>query len=124
VKLVRYTLLFWLPLYLHDELGYSAPQAGMAATLFDIGAVGGTVRPAGTPHPPPRGESPPSSQVVSGFWADQVAAKELAIVPLCLAAAPLCLALAFGVGGPQAAAPLMFLIGPPRLATRHACVCA
>ena len=69
VKLVRYTLLFWLPLYLHEHLGFTAPQAGFAATLFDVeaGAVRliksarGPVRPAdsdawaGTGTDPQRG---------------------------------------------------------------------
>jgi sugar phosphate permease len=34
---VRYTLLFWLPLFLNQHLGFSAPQAGVAATAFDVG---------------------------------------------------------------------------------------
>jgi sugar phosphate permease len=36
IKLTRYTMLFWLPLYLNQQLGYSAPAAGFAATLFDV----------------------------------------------------------------------------------------
>ena len=88
VKLVRYTLLFWLPLYLHEHLGFTAPQAGFAATLFDVGAVGGSV--------------------LAGFLADRASSKEQVIVGMALAAAPLCVLLA---ATRDYAAPLMLLTG-------------
>eukprot|EP00662_Eupelagonemidae_sp_cell21_P014022 gene14022-43724_t len=44
-KLVRYSLLFWLPYYLSKQLGYSAVLAGYVSSAFDFGGIMG--------HPPP-----------------------------------------------------------------------
>eukprot|EP01059_Diplonema_ambulator_P029364 TRINITY_DN4874_c0_g1_i1.p1 TRINITY_DN4874_c0_g1~~TRINITY_DN4874_c0_g1_i1.p1 ORF type:complete len:483 (+),score=55.36 TRINITY_DN4874_c0_g1_i1:114-1562(+) len=41
VKLVRYSLWFWLPMYLHSEQGYSVETATYAGSAFDIGGVVG-----------------------------------------------------------------------------------
>eukprot|EP01060_Flectonema_neradi_P006314 TRINITY_DN14249_c0_g1_i1.p1 TRINITY_DN14249_c0_g1~~TRINITY_DN14249_c0_g1_i1.p1 ORF type:complete len:487 (+),score=106.93 TRINITY_DN14249_c0_g1_i1:56-1516(+) len=41
VKLVRYSLWFWLPLYLHNSQGFDTDNAAFAATAFDIGGVFG-----------------------------------------------------------------------------------
>lgn len=44
VKLARYLALLWLPLFLHERLGFSPPTAGFASTAFDAGgALGGGV---------------------------------------------------------------------------------
>jgi sugar phosphate permease len=43
IKLIRYSLLFWLPYYLTKELGYSEERAGYLSTSFEIGGVFGTV---------------------------------------------------------------------------------
>uniref|UniRef100_A0A0G4F1F7 Major facilitator superfamily (MFS) profile domain-containing protein n=1 Tax=Chromera velia CCMP2878 TaxID=1169474 RepID=A0A0G4F1F7_9ALVE len=43
VKLVRYTLMFWLPYYLSKVLEYDAATAGLMSTLFDIGGALGSV---------------------------------------------------------------------------------
>jgi sugar phosphate permease len=88
IKLTRYTLLFWLPLYLHQELGYSGPEAGFAATLFDVGAVGGSI--------------------LAGFLADRWPIKESVVVAMSLVAAPLCIMLA---NSGSYAIPLMLLAG-------------
>lgn len=42
VKLVRYCLYMWLPMYLHEALNYSKAQAGMLSTTFEIGGVLGS----------------------------------------------------------------------------------
>ncbi|WP_394843298.1 MFS transporter [Pendulispora brunnea] len=42
-KLIRYSLLFWLPFYLQRQLGYSAGQAGYLSISFELGGVCGTV---------------------------------------------------------------------------------
>lgn len=88
IKLTRYTLLFWLPMYLHQELGYSSPQAGFAATLFDVGAVAGSV--------------------AAGFLADRWTIKESVVVAMAGVSAPLCIMLA-GTSGYTI--PLMLLSG-------------
>ena len=41
VKLIRYSLWFWLPLYLHNAQGFDTDNAAFAATAFDIGGVFG-----------------------------------------------------------------------------------
>jgi sugar phosphate permease len=74
IKLARYTLLFWLPMYLHQELAYSGPQAGFAATIFDVGAVAGSVG--------------------AGFLADRWPIKESVVVAMAGVSAPLCIMLA------------------------------
>ena len=42
LKLVRYALYMWLPLYLVEHLGYPTLQAGLASTVFDIGGILGS----------------------------------------------------------------------------------
>ncbi|XP_019625469.1 PREDICTED: putative glycerol-3-phosphate transporter 5 [Branchiostoma belcheri] len=42
VKIVRYCLLMWLPMYLFQELHYSKAQAGLLSTSFEIGGVLGS----------------------------------------------------------------------------------
>lgn len=43
LKLIRYTLLFWLPYYLETVLGYSKEQAGYFSTPFEVGGIIGTI---------------------------------------------------------------------------------
>lgn len=43
IKLIRYSLLFWLPFYLKTALGYSAVTAGYMSTSFEVGGVIGTI---------------------------------------------------------------------------------
>lgn len=43
IKLIRYSLLFWLPYYLADDLGYAPAAAGYLSTAFEIGGVVGVV---------------------------------------------------------------------------------
>lgn len=43
IKLIRYSLLFWLPFYLHKVLLYSEDDAGYLSTAFEIGGVAGTI---------------------------------------------------------------------------------
>jgi len=43
IKLIRYSLLFWLPYYLEIELRYPQGQAGYLSTSFEIGGVAGTI---------------------------------------------------------------------------------
>ncbi len=43
IKLIRYSLLFWLPYYLQTVLGYAEGQAGYYSTSFEIGGVLGTM---------------------------------------------------------------------------------
>lgn len=47
IKLIRYSMLFWLPYYLIRELNYSPSIAGYSSMLFDIGGVIGAIS-AGT----------------------------------------------------------------------------
>ncbi|CAD5124449.1 DgyrCDS12731 [Dimorphilus gyrociliatus] len=42
LKLVRYTMYMWLPMYLLNVLRYSKAQAGMFSTMFEIGGVAGS----------------------------------------------------------------------------------
>ncbi|XP_071477098.1 sugar phosphate exchanger 3-like [Diadema antillarum] len=42
VKIVRYCMFMWLPLYLHQELSYSRVEAGLFSTIFEIGGVFGS----------------------------------------------------------------------------------
>ncbi|XP_066283811.1 uncharacterized protein [Branchiostoma lanceolatum] len=42
VKIVRYCLLMWLPMYLYHELQYSKAQAGLLSTSFEVGGVLGS----------------------------------------------------------------------------------
>src|SRR5262249_17103961 len=43
IKLIRYSLLFWLPYYLHTALGLGEVQAGYLSTSFEVGGVFGAV---------------------------------------------------------------------------------
>ncbi len=43
IKLIRYSLLFWLPLYLHESLGLSAANAGYESMWFDGGGIAGAI---------------------------------------------------------------------------------
>jgi sugar phosphate permease len=43
IKLIRYSLLFWLPYYLADDLGYPPAQAGYLSTAFEVGGILGVV---------------------------------------------------------------------------------
>lgn len=43
IKLIRYSLLFWLPYYLHTSLGYTEERAGYLSTAFEIGGAVGAV---------------------------------------------------------------------------------
>ncbi|XP_069101723.1 sugar phosphate exchanger 3-like [Argopecten irradians] len=42
LKVVRYCMYMWLPLYLLDHLKYSKAQAGMFSTIFEVGGVFGS----------------------------------------------------------------------------------
>jgi sugar phosphate permease len=43
LKLVRYSLLFWLPLYLHRQLGYPDGKAAFMSISFEVGGVIGAI---------------------------------------------------------------------------------
>lgn len=43
IKLIRYSLLFWLPYYLSDDLAYSSSSAGYLSTAFEVGGIVGVV---------------------------------------------------------------------------------
>jgi sugar phosphate permease len=43
LKLIRYSLLFWLPFYLNKELGYSKAQAGYQSISFEVGGIVGSI---------------------------------------------------------------------------------
>jgi sugar phosphate permease len=43
LKLIRYSLLFWLPYYLHTALGYDEGAAGYLSTSFEVGGIVGAV---------------------------------------------------------------------------------
>ncbi|MFO0658828.1 MAG: MFS transporter [Polyangiaceae bacterium] len=43
IKLIRYSLLFWLPFYLSSVLHYTHENAGYMSTSFEIGGVVGTI---------------------------------------------------------------------------------
>jgi sugar phosphate permease len=43
IKLIRYSLLFWLPYYLHTTAGFAEVASGYLSTAFEIGGVVGTV---------------------------------------------------------------------------------
>jgi sugar phosphate permease len=43
IKLIRYSLLFWLPFYLETVLHYGSAEAGYQSTSFEIGGVAGTI---------------------------------------------------------------------------------
>lgn len=43
IKLIRYSLLFWLPYFLHEALRYDESTAGYLSTGFEIGGIAGTI---------------------------------------------------------------------------------
>ncbi|KAG8229377.1 hypothetical protein J437_LFUL000898, partial [Ladona fulva] len=43
LKLVRYVMYLWLPVYLAQSLNYSAADAGMYSIVFDVGGVVGSI---------------------------------------------------------------------------------
>ena len=43
IKLIRYSLLFWLPFYLNQALGYDRGAAGYLSTAFEAGGIVGAV---------------------------------------------------------------------------------
>ncbi len=43
LKLIRYSLLFWLPFYLHTAAGFGNVESGYLSTSFEIGGVLGSV---------------------------------------------------------------------------------
>jgi sugar phosphate permease len=43
IKLMRYSILFWLPYYLHTALGLDEVKAGYLSTSFEVGGVVGAV---------------------------------------------------------------------------------
>ncbi|HUS66130.1 MAG TPA: MFS transporter, partial [Kofleriaceae bacterium] len=43
LKLIRYSLLFWLPMYLHRELHYTEGGAGYLSLAFEVGGVAGAI---------------------------------------------------------------------------------
>jgi sugar phosphate permease len=43
VKLLRYAFLFWLPLYMTEELGYGAVDAGYTSAIFEFVGFGGVL---------------------------------------------------------------------------------
>ncbi len=43
LKLIRYSLLFWLPYYLHHHFRYSESQAGYLSLPFEIGGIIGAI---------------------------------------------------------------------------------
>jgi sugar phosphate permease len=43
IKLIRYSLLFWLPYYLHTAAGFDDETSGYVSTSFEIGGVLGTI---------------------------------------------------------------------------------
>ncbi|HTJ82101.1 MAG TPA: MFS transporter [Polyangiaceae bacterium] len=43
IKLIRYSLLFWLPYYMETVLKYGTERAGYTSTAFEVGGVAGTI---------------------------------------------------------------------------------
>jgi len=43
LKLIRYSILFWLPYYLNKGLGYSKAQAGYQSISFEVGGIVGSI---------------------------------------------------------------------------------
>jgi sugar phosphate permease len=43
IKLVRYVLLFWLPLYMTQRLAYTAGEAGYTSAAFELAGFGGVL---------------------------------------------------------------------------------
>jgi sugar phosphate permease len=43
IKLIRYSLLFWLPFYLHTSAGFDDALSGYLSTAFEIGGIAGSI---------------------------------------------------------------------------------
>jgi sugar phosphate permease len=43
LKLIRYSLLFWLPYYLHTVVGFDDVRSGYLSTSFEVGGVAGSI---------------------------------------------------------------------------------
>jgi sugar phosphate permease len=43
VKLIRYSILFWLPYYLNKQLGYTSANAGYQSISFEVGGIIGAI---------------------------------------------------------------------------------
>ncbi len=43
IKLIRYSLMLWLPFYLAKVLSYEAAEAGLLAQAFELGGIGGAI---------------------------------------------------------------------------------
>ncbi len=53
VKMLRYAFLFWLPLYMTEELGYRAVDAGYVSAVYEFAGFGGVL--------------------LAGYWSDRAA---------------------------------------------------
>jgi sugar phosphate permease len=43
IKLTRYAFLFWLPLFMTEQLNYAKPEAGYASSIFEVVGVLGAL---------------------------------------------------------------------------------
>ena len=43
LKFIRYSLLFWLPFYMSQKLGYETGEAGYTSTVLDVAGIAGAV---------------------------------------------------------------------------------
>ncbi|MDP6115019.1 MAG: MFS transporter [Planctomycetota bacterium] len=43
LKLIRYSLLFWLPYYNNKALGYNVEEAGYLSMMFEVGGIAGAI---------------------------------------------------------------------------------
>ncbi|MGH9158845.1 MAG: MFS transporter [Vicinamibacteraceae bacterium] len=43
LKITRYAFLFWLPLYMTEQLGYTVNQAGYMASIYELSGFGGAI---------------------------------------------------------------------------------
>jgi sugar phosphate permease len=43
LKFIRYSLLFWLPLYMVEKFRFGVAEAGIISTLFEVGGIAGTI---------------------------------------------------------------------------------
>ncbi len=76
IKLVRYSLLFWLPTYLDKGLGYDKATAGYVSTAFEVGG--------------------PVGMVVVGYLSDRVTNRSRAVVAAAGLVALAAILLAYG----------------------------
>lgn len=63
IKLIRYSLLFWLPYYLAEVGGYSTTEAGYLSVAFDAGGIAGVLAIG---HPSDRSRFTRAG--LSGLW--------------------------------------------------------